>query len=105
MSVGVTEWRPIFSLEIIGEKGYILVDGLGRKYGGKELFTLGVKDKDGNLKEKVVECDPEPENALRALFSEFITSIETGRMSGPAGEDARRVLRIVGRTYKILEKK
>ena len=64
-----------------------------------------MKEKDGKIKEKVVECNPEPENALKALLGEFIASVETGRMSGPTGEDARRVLQIVGRTYKLLEKK
>lgn len=105
MSVGITEWKPIFSLELIGEKGYARVEGLGRKYGGKEIFTIGVKDKNGKVKEKVVECNPEPENALKALLSEFIRSIETDKMSGPTGEDALQVLQIVGRTYEILEKK
>jgi len=105
MSVGITEWKPVFYLEIIGEKGYIQVQGLGRKYGGKELFILGLKNKDGNVTEEVIECDPEPENALEVLLSEFITSIETGKMSGPTGEDALQVLQIVEKTYKILEKK
>jgi len=105
ISVGITEWKPIFSLEIIGEKGYILVEGLGRKYGGKEIFTIGVKDKDSNVGEEVVECDPEPENALRTLFNEFIASIETGKMSEPIGENALRVLQIVVKAYKILDKK
>lgn len=105
ISVGITEWRPIFSLEIIGEKGYVRVEGLGRKYGGKEIFTLGVKDRDGNVGEEVIECDPEPENALRALFKEFLMSIESAKISGPTGEDAWRVLHLVGETYKILDKK
>ena len=104
MSVGITEWKPIFSLEIIGERGYIHVQGLGRKYGGKELLTIGMKKKDGNVKEEVIECDPEPENALKALFSEFIKAIETGKTFGPTGENALKVLDIVGKTYKILEK-
>ncbi len=105
MSVGITEWKPIFSLEIVGRKGYVLVEGLGRKYGGKEFLTVGVKNKDGVIVEKTTECDPEPENALKALFKEFITSIKTGKMSGPVGEDALRVLQVVEGAYKTLEKK
>ncbi len=105
MSVGITEWRPVFSLEIIGEKGYIIVEGLGRKYGGKELFTLGVKDKDGTVMEEMIECNPEPGNALETLFAEFIIAVKTGKTSGPTGEDALRVLQVVEKTYKILEKK
>src|SRR3989344_56566 len=103
MSVGITEWRPIFSLEIIGEKGYARVEGLGRKYGGKEILTIGVKDKDDNFAEETTECNPEPGNALEALFGEFIKAIETGKMSGPTGEEALQVLQIVEKTYKILE--
>ena len=53
----------------------------------------------------MIECDPEPGNALKALFSEFIASIENRKASGPSGEDAVKVLNIVGKTYKILEKK
>ena len=105
MSVGITEWRPIFSLEIIGEKGYARVEGLGRKYGGKEILTIGVKDKDDNFAEETTECNPEPGNALEALFGEFIKAIETGKMSGPTGEEALQVLQIVEKTYKILDKK
>ena len=103
MSVGITEWKPIFSLEIVGEKGYVRVEGLGRKYGGKELLTVGLKDKEGTIIEKTTTCNPEPENALKALFKKFIISVETGKTSGPTGEDALRVLEIVGKTYKILE--
>lgn len=105
INVGITEWKPIFSMEIIGKNGYILVEGLGRKYGGKEILTLGVKNTDGNFTEKITKCDSEPENALRALFHEFTSSIETGTISGPTGEDALRVLKIVEKTYKILEKR
>ena len=105
MSVGITEWKPVFSLEIIGEKGYIRVEGLGRKYGGKELLVVGLKNKDGTITEKTTACNPKPENALKALFKKFITSVETGTVSGLSGVDALRVLEIVGKTYKILEKK
>ena len=103
MSVGITEWKPIFSLEIIGERGYVRVEGLGRKYGGKELLTVGLKNKDGTVTEKTTTCNPEPENALKALFKKFIISVKTGKISGPTGEDALRVLEIVGKTYKVLE--
>ncbi|MBU1180099.1 Gfo/Idh/MocA family oxidoreductase [Patescibacteria group bacterium] len=96
--VSVTQWKPIFSMEIYGESGFCSIDGLGRKYGGSEVLTLG-QYIDGILKEEKIVCNPDADNSLRFELSEFISAIEEKRESVPCGNDALRVLEIVERIY------
>lgn len=98
MHVSITEWKPIFSLEISGTKGYCKVDGLGKKYGGKEVLTVGVFN-GSETKEKVINCRPDLERCLNLEFVEFIKFISGKKNKMPTGEDALKVLNTVKKLY------
>jgi predicted dehydrogenase len=102
--VGITQWKPIFSLEIFGSRGYCLVEGLGRKYGGREILTVGILSQGGKIRERSVVCNPEPANALRATLSEFLSAIKQRRHSVPTGPDALLVLETVKKAYAASNK-
>ncbi|TSC57521.1 MAG: oxidoreductase domain-containing protein, partial [Parcubacteria group bacterium Greene0416_79] len=36
LSVSISEWKPVFTCEIFGERGFIALGGLGRRYGDGE---------------------------------------------------------------------
>lgn len=100
LHVSVAEWNPIFCLEIIGSRGYCRVDGVGRKYGGSEVFTLGKVGKTGRVTEKKVVCNPDPDNSLRLTLGEFIAALEARREPRPGAQDALAVLRVAEAAYR-----
>lgn len=101
LQVSISEWKPVFSLRIIGEKGYIAVDGLGRKYGDGTRFTLGRYDRKAEkLSERVIACNPDADEALRLEFAEFVRVMEKRTPTGNA-EDALEVLKIIETVYAL----
>ena len=101
LHVGITEWKPIFSFEIFGSKGYCSINGLGHKYGNGEILTIGRYDhKKQILKEKKIICNPDADNALRLELKEFIKSIDEKRTPSPNAADALKVLKIIEEVYK-----
>lgn len=99
LSVSISEWKPVFSLHIIGEKGYIAIDGLGRKYGDGTEFTLGRYDrKTEKLTERVIACNPDADEALRREFREFLDAMGKKELVGNA-RDAFEVLQIIETVY------
>ncbi len=100
LNVSIIQWKPIFFLEIYGTKGYCIVNGAGRKYGGKELLTVGLRGESGEVSEETIECDSNADNSLLRELDEFVTSIEKERDPSPCGKDGLAVLNIVESAYK-----
>jgi len=96
--VSWTQWRPLHNFEIYGTKGYIIIDGLGKKYGGKELLILG-KRNNFESSEKTFSCDPDADKSLMRELKEFICAIRECRNPKPNGEDALQTLKIVHSIY------
>lgn len=99
--VSWTNWKPIHSFEIYGTKGYLAVEGLGRKYGGEEKLIWGARGKNfaGPPQEKVYPCDPEADKSLALELKEFIKSIRAKCQPQPSGEDALAVLEVIEKIY------
>ncbi|MFZ2202570.1 MAG: Gfo/Idh/MocA family oxidoreductase [Microgenomates group bacterium] len=99
--VSLTQWKPLHNFEIYGTKGYLSIEGLGRRYGGTEKLTLGLRDKNfsHDSKEKTFICDPEADNSLVKELKEFIAAIKQGRSPIPDGQDAYETLKIVETIY------
>lgn len=89
-----THWKPIFSVEIYGKDGYILVDGL-TKYMQKERLIVAKRSDDflgSKVKEEVEEFDSGPDDSLAGELDEFISAITEERDTQPNGKDALAVL-------------
>ena len=54
LHASLTQWKNLFSFEIIGENGYLLIEGLGASYGNEKL-TFGVKDYNAPFNDHVTE--------------------------------------------------
>lgn len=99
--VSVTEWKPIFFMEIFGEKGYCIIPGLGRKYGDGTKITIGTFDhKKQTLKERVIACDPDADRALYRELQEFMRAIREQREPSPGARDALAVLKKIEKVYE-----
>ena len=99
--VSLTQWKPLHNFEIYGTKGYLSIEGLGRRYGGTEKLTLGLRDKDfsHDSRERTFICDPEADNSLIKELKEFIAAIKQGRPPVPGGKDAFETIKIVETIY------
>jgi predicted dehydrogenase len=96
----VVQWKPVFVLELFGSRGYGLINGLGRKYGGSEVLTIGLRKKDGTVIEKEIICNPDADNSLRLELQNFVRSIKNKKQSVPGGQDALKVLKLVEKFYR-----
>ena len=99
--VSWSNWKPIHQFEIFGTKGYIIVDGLGRKYGHDEKVILGVRDDNYSWqpKEEIFECNPDADLSLAREAEEFVNAILENREPVPSAADAFKTMEIVEKIY------
>lgn len=99
--VSWSNWKPTHQFEIFGTKGYIKVDGLGRKYGDGEKVILGIRDEEYSWhpKEEIIECNPDAEMSLAREAEEFIKAIKENRSPIPDAADALKVMEVVEKIY------
>ncbi len=99
--VSWSQWKPMHRFEIYGDMGYIVVEGLGRKYGGSERVIVGKRGDDfGVAIEEEIVCDPNADMSLVRELEEFCRAIEEKRDPVPSGRDGVEVLRVVERVYQ-----
>lgn len=99
MHVSSTQWKNIFSLELFGSAGYIVVEGLGYVY-GTERAILGKKQSvPGPNHEEVIEYLG-PDQSWLEEWKEFTQAIEQNREPLGNGFDSWQALRLVGAIYK-----
>ena len=99
--VSWSNWDPLHQFEIYGTKGYIKVEGLGRKYGGTEAVVVGLKQRDPRLapRERRYVCNPDANLSLSRELKEFMSAVRQGRAPVPNGADAYQALTIVKKIY------
>jgi predicted dehydrogenase len=99
-------WKANHVFEIYGTKGYLVIDGLGKKYkgelGGAEKLIVGARTKDYKEKEKIIKCETNANVSLAKELKEFVSAIRERREPSPSAKDAFEVLKI---TEKIGKKK
>jgi predicted dehydrogenase len=94
-----TYWKNKFSCTLIGEKGYLLVDGLGGSY-GPERLCLGVRKNPGEVPKEEWSDFPGRDDSLELEWQDFLDSIAGGQKPMSDGEDAARTLRLVDAIYR-----
>ncbi len=100
IQVGVTQWKPIFTLEVYGTRGYVSVQGLGMKYGGENKLVVGTLNrKTQKVQEREIYCPYEPDDCLNAEVRAFARTARGQSKQGPSGEDALRVLQVIHSVY------
>jgi predicted dehydrogenase len=72
-----TQWKNLFSLEIFGERGSLVVEGLGRSY-GEETLTIAIRKPEGGapIMDRIV-YDGE-DHSWRDEWADFVNGIVTG---------------------------
>jgi len=80
-----TQWKNLFSLEVFGEHGSLVVEGLGRSY-GDETLTLAHRAMEGGAPRMERLVFDGPDLSWRDEWSDFIAGIVEGQpyLGGPA---------------------
>ena len=93
-----TEWKNLFSFEVMGRTGKLQIDGLGGSYGTERLTLYRMLPELGPPATRAWEY-PGEDRSWRDEFEHFERCVESG--SGPNGtlEDALAALELIGRLY------
>ena len=96
--VSWTQWKNLFSFEIFGEEGYVVVEGLGGSY-GTERAILGKRGFLKPFEEQVIEFRGE-DVSWREEWKEFISAIEENREPLGNAYDGLEAVKLVYAIYK-----
>lgn len=94
-----TEWKNLFSFEIVGRTGKIDINGLGGSY-GVEKISFYKMSKEMGPPQTFIEEYPMADNSWDVEFAEFIEDIKTKRQPAVGLPDAHAALQIVEEIYR-----
>jgi predicted dehydrogenase len=97
LHVSWTEWRNLFSLELVGRDGYVRAEGLGGSY-GVETVVLGRRDFDEPFSEQLIEYRGE-DSSWRSEWAEFRNAVSEARLPEVGAQDGLAALALVSRAY------
>jgi predicted dehydrogenase len=94
----LTQWKNLFSFELFGQDGYIVVEGLGGGY-GTERVTLGKKAFTEPFRDETTEFRG-GDRSWYGEWEEFVSAIEENREPLGNGYDGLEALRLVFAVYE-----
>ena len=94
----LTQWKNVFTLEIFGQDGYIVVEGLGGSY-GTEKVSLGKKAFFEPFRDETTEFRG-GDSSWYEEWKEFAAAIEENREPLGNGFDGLEALRLVNAVYE-----
>jgi predicted dehydrogenase len=98
LHVSWTQWKNLFSLEIFGHDGYILVEGLGGSY-GVEKIAFGQRDFSKPFGEEVIEYRGE-DTSWHKEWKEFTDAMRMSREPLGNGYDGLQALKLAFAIYE-----
>jgi predicted dehydrogenase len=98
LHVSCTEWKNLFSFEIYGRKGKIVVDGLGGSYGLERMTHYRMLPEMGPPETTMSEYPGEDRSWTREL-ADFFEDIRLARDPSPGLADARHAVAVVEQVY------
>ena len=107
MEASWTQWKNKFQFEILGEKGHLLIDGLGGSYGLERLVRWSRRPDpqkpgqySGGAPDEVVEEFPGPDISWEREWEEFSEAIQTGQQPQGSGIDGLQANRVIDAVYQ-----
>jgi len=99
----LTQWKNMFSFEIFGSDGYIVVEGLGGSY-GTERLVFGKREFLKPFAEEVIEFRGE-DRSWHEEWKEFVACIEENREPSGSGYDGLVAMQLVNAAYESAKKR
>lgn len=97
-----TQWKNLFSFELFGRDGYIMVEGLGGSYGA-ERAILGKRAFLKPFREEIIEFRGE-DRSWYEEWKEFVTAINENREPLGNGYDGLQALKLAYAIYESAQK-
>ena len=94
-----TQWKNLFSFEVFGEHGYLIVEGLGGNYGQEQLIIGRRPAEFGAPVEERMAFDGE-DCSWAKEWEEFVSAIREDRRPLADGFDGWQALRLVDAAYE-----
>ncbi len=94
-----TQWRNLFSFELFGERGALLVEGLGGSYGTEALTICRRGSLPGPPAEERLAF-PGPDRSWESEWDEFLAAVRTGGRPPVGPEEGLAALRLVEAVYR-----
>jgi predicted dehydrogenase len=93
-----TQWKNLFSFEIFGSDGSLVVEGLGGSYGVERLAAARRNPAGGVPEVETIEYEG-PDESWAAEWSDFIAAIRDGKPYWGTPDDGLRVMRALHALY------
>ena len=104
LHASVTNWGNIFSFEIFGDQGYLIIEGLGRWYGVETLKFGKRKMKFGDVTLKTWTFPDARDESWEKEWKNFVGAIEGKVKLNGSGEDGLQANNIVEALYQSSRK-
>jgi predicted dehydrogenase len=103
MHASWTQWKNLFSFEVFGRDGYVIVEGLGGSY-GTEQAILAKRTALEPFTEKIIEFRGE-DRSWHEEWKELIAAIKEKREPLGAGTDGLEAIKIASAIYESVRKR
>jgi predicted dehydrogenase len=97
LHASLTQWKNLFCFEVVGEDGYVVIDGLGANYGTERLF-IGRRDFSAPFQDHVIEYRG-GDVSWQAEWQEFKQAIAERREPLGSGRDGLEAVRATLASY------
>jgi len=94
-----TQWKNLFSLEVFGSNGAVIVDGLGRSY-GTETLTVYRRKPEGGCPDREVIQYGEEDTSWQLEWVDFLNAIHTGSEMLGTADDGVIAMRMLDALYR-----
>jgi predicted dehydrogenase len=94
VEVSLTQWKNLFYFELVGERGTIVIEGLGGSYGPERLTLIRRPEKFG-VPEITTETFTDPDRCWLAQWEEMERAIRCGNEPSGSAADSLACLRVI----------
>lgn len=99
MHTSWTQWKNIFSFEVFGHDGYVIVEGLGGSY-GPERLKVGRRNPEGGAPEEKIIDFPQEDISWEEEWNELLQAIKKNREPLGSGWDGYQANRMLDAVYE-----
>lgn len=94
-----TQWKNLFSFEVFGADGSLVVDGLGKSY-GVETLTMTIRRPEGGVPQQEVLTFDGPDESWALEWDDFVSGIQANRPFWGEAREGVAVMRTLDAIYR-----